>query len=148
MFCCIEVYDSPPVMCDDEEAIKHTERECRQSEEVHRCDNFTVIAEKCRPSLGRLGTPRSFPHPTQNGSLRDIEAEHSELTVDAWRSPSLVLSHHAEDQFAEFFARRPSTDANPLPRKPSPIQLEPSPMPADNGLGLNDKDGSLPPRPE
>jgi hypothetical protein len=53
-----------------------------------------------------------------------------------------VLGHHAEDEFAQFFAYTPSPRTNAMPREPLLIQLESSAMPADNRLRL-DKDQRL-----
>jgi hypothetical protein len=47
------------------------------SEEVHRSNVFTMIAEKGRLSPCRLMVARPLSHPAQHGSLRNIEAEHS-----------------------------------------------------------------------
>lgn len=63
-------------------------------EEVHCCNSFTLIAQKCHPPLSRLGTPRHFPHPAQHTALRDVVTEHFQLTMDAWRAPGAgILSH-------------------------------------------------------
>ncbi len=105
----IEMKNSPPIMRDDKEAIENAEGECRHGEEVHRGDGFAVIAQERRPTLCRIGIPRRLSHPAQHGSLGDVEAEHLEFAVNAWCSPSRVLGDHAEDQFAQFLARRPSS---------------------------------------
>ena len=93
----VEVKNSPPIMRDDKEAIENAEGECRHGEEVHRCDGFAVIAQERRPTLCRIGIPRRLAHPAQHGSLRNVEAEHLELAVNARRSPSRVLRDHAKD---------------------------------------------------
>ena len=39
-------------MSDDEEAIKHAERDCRNRQEIHRGNRFAVITQERDPSLG------------------------------------------------------------------------------------------------
>jgi hypothetical protein len=80
----VPMQNSPSVMCDDEETIENAECERRHREEVHRGDSFPMIAQKCHPSFGRLRVSLRSPHPAQDGSLRDIEAKHLQLTVNAW----------------------------------------------------------------
>src|ERR1700676_4603069 len=107
-----------------------------------------MITQKGRPSLGRLRTPRPSPHPAQYGSLRKIEAKHFQFAVDARCAPCGVFRDHAKDQLAQFLADAFSTRANPTPREPRPIQLEPCTVPANNSLWL-DEDQRVPPfRPE
>src|ERR1039458_6725184 len=77
MFRHIKMKKTPPVMSNDEEAVEHAEGERMQGEEIHRGDGLTMIAQKRGPTLCRLGISRSLSHPTQHGSLRNIEAQHS-----------------------------------------------------------------------
>src|SRR5260370_34469992 len=48
----VEVQDAPTIMTDDEKAIEHAEGDRRNSEEVHRGNRFSVIAEKGKPAPG------------------------------------------------------------------------------------------------
>ena len=70
----IAVKDAPPIMRNDEEAIQHAEGQRRHGEEIHCRDGFTMIAQKGRPSLCRLRTPRCLsrrPRPiTQSDAAR------------------------------------------------------------------------------
>src|ERR1039457_2603898 len=100
----IEVQNTPPVMSNDEEAIENAKGDRRYGEEIHRGNCFTMIAQKCHPSLSWLGTPRHSPHPTQHGTFRSVEAQHLQLTVNARRAPSGILRDHAKDQLAQFSA--------------------------------------------
>jgi len=111
----IEVKNAPPVMRNDEEAIKHTERERRHGEEVHRGRNFAVIAEKGSPSSCRLRAPRCSPHPPQNSTLREIKAEHFQFTMNARCAPSGVLGNHPKDEFAQLFADALPSHAGSMP---------------------------------
>src|ERR1035438_4735378 len=58
-------------------------RPTQGGEEVHCCNSFTLIAQKCHPPLSRLGTPRHFPHPAQHTAFRDVVTEHFQLTKNA-----------------------------------------------------------------
>ena len=131
-----------------EEAIQHAKVQCRHGEEVHCSEHFTVIAQKCRLPLCRLGAPRPFPHPTKHGSLRNIEAEHLQLAMNPWRTSDRVLGNHAENDLPQFPANTFSPRASPMSRKPDPIQLESRPMPANDRLRLDEDQCSLPASPE
>jgi hypothetical protein len=146
--CHIAMQDSPPVMRNNEEAIKHTESERRHGEEIHRCDSLAMIAQKRRPSICRLGIPRRFSHPAQHCSLRNIEAEHLQLTVNARRTPGRVFADHAEDQLAQFQPDALSSYTSSTPGEPRPIHLETYPMPAHNSFRSDENQRLLPSRPE
>jgi hypothetical protein len=62
----IEVKDTPPIVRDDEEALKDAESQRRHGEKVHGSDDFAMVAQKRRPSLCRLRIPRRLPHPAQH----------------------------------------------------------------------------------
>ena len=83
----IAVQDAPPIMGNDEETVENAESERRNGEEIHCSDGFTMIAQKGRPPLCRIGISRRFPHPALHGSFGEIEAQHLQLTVNSWRSP-------------------------------------------------------------
>ena len=55
----VTVQDSSPVMCDDKEAIEHTEGDGWDSEEVHCCDGFTVILKESLPAFCQFRILRS-----------------------------------------------------------------------------------------
>jgi len=144
----IEVKDAPPVVGDDKEAIENTEGERWLSEEVHRCDDFTVVLQERRPSLCWLRISRRSSHPSQHRSFRDIEAEHLELAVNPRRAPGPVLGHHAEDKFTQLPAHSFSSRTLAMPGEPSPVELEASSMPAYDSLGLNEDQNPLQSLPE
>jgi hypothetical protein len=73
----IAVKGTSPVMRDDKEIVEYAKGHRRHGEEIHRGYGFPMIAQKSDPSLCRFRTPRRFPHPAQNGSFRDIEAQAS-----------------------------------------------------------------------
>ncbi len=144
----IAMKDASPVMCNDEEAIEHAEGKRRHGEEVHRGDGLTMIAEKRRPSSCQLGTPRRFPHPAQHGPLRNFEAKHYQLTMNARRTPCGIFSDHAEDEFAQFFVNAFSSHAVPMPREPCPVQPESCSVPTNDSLRLDEDQRPFPSRPK
>jgi hypothetical protein len=77
MFRHIKMEDTPPVMRNDEKTVEHAESKRMQGEEIHRCYGLTMIAQKRGPTLCRLRISRGFSHPTQHGSFRNVEAQHS-----------------------------------------------------------------------
>ena len=144
----IAMKKTPPVMRDHEEAIENAEGERRHREEIHRGNDFAMIAQKRRPSFCRLMISRSFPHPTQHRSLRNVDAKHFQFPMNARRTPGRVLGDHAEDELTQFPADTLSSRADSMPRKPRPRQLEPCPVPANNCLRLDQDQHPLPSPPE
>jgi len=98
----VEMQDTPAIMADDKEAVEDTKGDRGHGEEVHGRDRFPMIRKKRAPALGRLGISRRSLHPAGDGSLRDIEAQHEQFTVNARRAPGFVLPHHTEDQLSNF----------------------------------------------
>ena len=135
-------------MTDNEEAIEETEGDRRNGEEIHGRNRFTVVGQECRPPLCGFRNSRNFPHPVQHSSFRDFEAEHPQFAMNSRRTPGWILSDHAKNEFAQFFANGLSTGPNSMPREPTPIQLESCSMPTDNGFGLNNENRPLPARPD
>src|SRR5271166_5977005 len=144
----IEVNHAPSIVREDEETVEHAEAESGHGKEIHRRDSFPMIAQKSRPSLGRITNPWRSPHPAQHGSLRKIEAKHFQFAVDAWCAPCGVFRDHAKDHFAQFLADTFSARPNPMSRVARPIQLESCTAPATDSLWLDEDQGVLPFRPE
>jgi len=144
----VAMKDTPSIMRDDEEAVKHAERQRRHGKEIHRSDGFPMIAQKRRPSLCRIRIPWHFPHPAQDGPFRNVEAKHLQFAMNPWRAPRWIVRNHAEDEFAEFNADALPAGASGMPREPGPIQLEAGPVPSHNGLRLNENQCLPPPEPE
>src|ERR1035437_1351599 len=118
--------NTPPVMRDDEKAVEHSEGQRRDGKEIHRGDGFPMTAEKGRPSLGRLRTPRRSPHPAQHGSLRKIEAKHFQSAVDARCAPCGIFRDHAKDELTQILADAFSARPNPTLREPLQYSLNPA----------------------
>src|ERR1017187_658703 len=144
----IAMQNPPPVMCNDEEAMEHTKRQGRDGEEVHRRNRLSVVVQECRPALRRLRGSRCFPHPTKHCPLRDIEAEHRQLAMNARRTPSLVFAYHAKDKLAHFLAHTSSAHSAATPREPCPVQCEAGSVPTNDRLRPHENQRLLPPRPE
>ncbi len=107
-----------------------------------------MIIQKRRPSLCRLRVSRSLSHPAQHRSLRDIEAQHLQLTMNTRRAPSRILRNHAKDEVTEFSVDALSAGARAMARQPRPIQLESCAMPPYDRLRLHDDQRTFPPCPE
>jgi hypothetical protein len=135
-------------MGNHEETVQDTKGQCGHGKEVHLSDHFTVVVQESRPALCRHRTPRDLPHPAQDRSLRDVEAEDLQLAMNARSAPGWVFSHHAEDEFAQFPAHASPAYTSAMPREPLPVQLESGPMPTDNRLRPHEKQRTLPSIPE
>jgi len=139
----VEVKNTPAVMYDHEEAVKHPECQRRHGKEIHCGNRFTVVAQECCPKSCRLGIPGRLSHPAQDGPLRERVSEHFQLTVDTRRTPGAVLRYYAKDEFAEPLRCRFPAGSHTPPRDPLPVHLEPAAMPANDSLGMhNDKNTS------
>jgi hypothetical protein len=144
----IEVQDPSTIMADDEETVEYAEGDGWHSEEVHRRNRFSVIAEKRAPPFGPFRISRRASHPAGDGSLGNIESKHQKLAMDSRRTPGLILRHHSEDQVSNFLRDPLSAGYSPCPRDRTPIQSESSPVPTDHGLRADDDEGLLPARPK
>jgi hypothetical protein len=69
-------------------------------------------------------------------SLRDIDAQFEQFTVDLGSAPQRVLNTHSSDQIAHLFADPGS--ATVRMGFPSPIRSEAHSMPTHNSLGPDD----------
>src|ERR1039458_7609748 len=144
----IAVKDASPVMRDNKVAVENTEGERRHGEEIHCCNRFPMVIQKGCPSLCRLRTPWRSPHPAQNSSLRNVEAQHLQFAMNAWRTPSPIVGNHPEDEFTQFPVDAFPSHTLSMPREPRPIELEPCPMPANDRLWLNEDQCPFPVNPQ
>lgn len=144
----IEVQNPPTIMADHEQAVEDAERDGGNREEIHRGDGFAMIPQEGQPALGGARISGRPPHPSRNGSLRDIESEEHEFTVDTRCAPGRILRDHAEDQIADFLRDVLSADRAAESGDRSPIEFESGAVPADNGVGAHKDEGLLPARPE
>jgi len=144
----IAMKNTPPVMRNDEEAVQHTKGQRRHGKEVHRSNRFPMIAQEGHPSFFGLRASRCSPHPVQDGSLRNIEAKHRQLAMNARSSPGRVLDYHAEDGLTQFQADPFPSQTNAMPREPGPIRFESGTIPSHHGVRLNEQQCLLPSVPE
>jgi hypothetical protein len=117
--------------------MQPAESECWHGEEIHRRNRFTMVAQERSPALGWLGIIGSLSHPSQNGSLGDIEPQHSEFAVNSGCALGAVLGYHPKDQFSHFTAGRLPPNDGVFARKPLPVQLKSGSMPTHHGLWLD-----------
>jgi hypothetical protein len=135
-------------MLDDEQAVEKAASKSRHCEEVHCGNCFAMIAQERRPTPCGLRISGSFPHPAQDGSLRDLEAEHLQFAMNPVCTPSRVFPDHSEDQLAELGASRFACNENMFAGPPFPIHPESGPMPTDDCVGLNEDQGFSPSGPQ
>ena len=93
----IEVQDLTPVVADDEKAVQNTKRQRLDSEEVHRSNGLAMVSEEREPALHGIWVTRSSPDPSRDASLRNIETQLEQFTVNARCSPGRILGNHTED---------------------------------------------------
>src|SRR5215469_13229099 len=140
----VEVQDAPPVMTDHEEAVEHAERNRRDREEIHGCNDLPVVAEKGEPPFSWFVISRCAFHPTGDRSLREIKPEHEEFTMNARCSPGRVLGNHSKDEIASFLGNMLTANHSACPRDSTPVHRESCSMPADDRLRAHDDEGLLP----
>ena len=119
----------------NQQAVEQTKRDCRDDEQIHRRDAVGMIIEKCFPTLGRRASTPG--HILGHARLPDIDAELEKLAVDPRRAPQRIGNAHLADQPAEL--QRHNRPATTMSRLPAPIRPKPRPMPANNGIRLNDR---------
>src|SRR5260221_11661176 len=93
-----------------------------------------MIAQKSLPALRRR--PSSPRHVFCHGGLPDIDAKLEQFAVDPWRSPKRVRDAHVANELANVrWCLWPATARS---RFPAPIGSEPSAVPADHRLRLEE----------
>src|SRR5215831_5119317 len=93
----IEMQNTPTVMREDDENIKHTELYGRDCEEVDRDHLADVISKKRHPGLRRLS--RLLGHQARHGPFGNLESQFLQFPVYAWRSPCRIGGCHSVDEF-------------------------------------------------
>src|SRR4051812_16678882 len=96
-----------------------------------------MVQEERSPALRRWAPVSD--HVLGNRSLADIDAELEELSMDARSAPERICQAHLADQLPNF--ERHLRPANSSSRLPAPKQAETSAMPAQKGVGLDDREG-------
>jgi hypothetical protein len=91
----VEVNDPSAVMPKDDEDEQDATRDGRHGEEIQRAQRRDVIREEGLPCLRRRA--RRPPHQSGDGSLRDLNAQLTQLAVDSRSAPERIRSsdlHH------------------------------------------------------
>ena len=93
-----------------------------------------IMKERLPPLRWRASSPG---HILGHARLSDIDAELEQLSMDPRRAPQRIGNAHLADQPADL--QRHSRPATTMSRLPAPIRSKPRPMPANNGIRLNDR---------
>src|SRR6266478_717806 len=144
----IDVEDTPPVMADDKEAVENAERDRRDREEVHRCDRLAVILQEGQPALSRFRISGCTLHPPGDGSLRDLEAQHEKLAVDARSTAGWVFGNHLENQISDFLGESSPTNLFSDSGDQAPVQTKSASVPTNHGLRGDHEERLLPSGPK
>ena len=144
----VHMSDAPPSVVDDEEAIEHTERDRRNSKEVHGGDCFPMIAQKGKPTFGPFRISWCLAHPAGDGSFGNVKAKHEKLTVNTRCAPGRVLRNHPIDQIANFLGNASSADRLAGPGNCPPIKRKPIPVPSHDGFRAHHDQSLFPLGPE
>jgi len=144
----VHVHNLPSLVANNKEAVQQLERDCRDSEEIHGGNRVAMIANKGLPALGKFWISGRSLHPTGNGSLGYVEAQHEQFAVDAGSTPGWVFCHHPEGQIPDFLRQSFSADRFFHPRDPAPVEPKSGTMPAHHSFGSDDDERTLPSGPE
>src|SRR5438876_7050255 len=121
----------------DDKGIEQVEANGRNNEQVHGGDVSSVVTQEGTPSL--RGRAALLDHVLRDAGLSDLKAELEQLAMDARRAPQRIVNAHSTDQHPQV-----CVDFWPASQGagfPTPVAAEASPMPADEGLGADDRDG-------
>ena len=140
--------DPATIMRDHEKAVQDTEGEHRHSEEIHCCDDFTMIMEECLPACGGFGILWRPLYASRYSPLGDIKAQFQQFTMNTRSTPGRILGHHAEDQVPHFLADSLSTRNYAVAGEPIPVEPEAGTMPTNNSFRGYDYQGWFPSRPQ
>src|SRR6266436_1048483 len=78
-------------------------------------------------------------HPIRDAGLSDLKAKLEQLAMDARRSPQRIFRAHPRDQRAQICVDLRSTSKGA--GFPTPVPAEAGAVPANEGLGPDDRDG-------
>ena len=78
-------------MLDHKQAIQQPERDRRHGEEIKRYDDLAMILEKCQPTALGIATPLESPQIASNRSLRDLESQLQQFTMDLESTPTGIF---------------------------------------------------------
>jgi hypothetical protein len=101
---------------------------------------------KASQPLARSGSLGA--HPTRDGSLGEVKAEHEEFPVDPWCSPGWVLGDYSGDQFPNLLRRRSSSNLLPNSGDQPPVHTKACPVPAHDSFRGDQDERIFPSRPD
>jgi hypothetical protein len=133
---------------DYEKAVEDIEGDRRHGKEIHGRNGFPVIPQESKPSLARFWIPGRSAHPSGDGSLRNVKAQHKQFAVNARSAPARILCNHAKDQVAQLLGDPLPADVLPDSRYSSPVHLKPGSVPASHRFRSQDDESLLPARPK
>ena len=98
MLCNIEMEDLASAMFNDEAAIQDSEREGWHGEEIHCCDELTMIANKSSPEFTCLVGRREALDVSRDGAFGNFESKFKKFTVNSRSAPTGILLRHLPDK--------------------------------------------------
>src|ERR1019366_221857 len=91
-----EAHYPPAVVVGDHQTVEQFEERGRYDEQVDRSNARGMVAQESLPALGWWSSgPRH--HVLRHGRLRNLDAEHEQLAVNARRAPERVGHAHLSD---------------------------------------------------
>ena len=105
-----------------------------------------MVPEKGQPPFAWVTAAVESSKIASDGPFGDDEAELLKFAVNLGGSPTRILCREAQDQRPDLFGD--SRPAAAGPRSPTPVQPKTDPVPADDGLGLDDDQNIGPAGPE
>jgi len=91
-----EAYQEPAIVIEDDQTVEEFEKRGRYDEQVDRSNARGMVAQESLPALGWWSSgPRR--HVLRHGRLRNLDAEHEQLAVNARRAPERVGHAHLSD---------------------------------------------------
>ncbi len=132
-------------MIDHEPHVEQSEAKGWDDEEVHTGDHVLVVSKERGPALALAVVGFSWWQIPRHGCEANCEPELQELSLNL-PGPPVVFACESTDEHLQLLGdwRPPGTAL----RDPSPIEAEALPMPAHNGVRLDDHPGVSPARPE
>ena len=95
--------NATPVMGQDQKHIKDVETDGGDSEEIDGDQLREVVLQESAPRLSRRF--RAAHHVFADTALADVDAEFDKFTVNAWCTPTGILSAHLADQISRIRSR-------------------------------------------
>ena len=138
----VDVDDAPAVVRNQDKHEEHAAGQRRDGEEIHRHEGGEVVREEGPPRLGRRTRP--LRQQSRHGALGDRNPQLPEFAVDARGAPQRIGGCHVGEESGDVRVERGPTRAV-ASRALSPPPTQPSAMPSDDGLGLDDDQRRPPP---